>query len=498
MRTAHAPPHSPLWPLPGSRRPDPAEALRALALPAARALLSRLDRDPDSPTAGSFDPRGESPASVTAAGILALAAIERGTLPLTVVRRSAQWLDRAIGAVAATSLRDGAIDPRPLHAALTVLTPADASAPRALPWRALARRVTALATRSPLPSPIDEAHRIVTLVRALRLPPLLLDEWVASRASSATAALLRRQSPEGWFPESGACDAEAGLRLLDPLTELAALSEDPELEGAIDSLLRFLTSIPTRDARLPASAHRQARPLHGIVGLVRLAQTHPVATWLLEGNLPDLDLAPAPETTASLLSALPHLTGLVPPIPPRLPAETWWPEAGLWVVRPQGRVWEAIVHGNDGGVVELRRPGGEPRTALGWRLRQGGRSWETTHRAGGWELKKEEGRLTVRGCATPRSQPRTRVGRLVARIARCLPRESPPEVERRIELDSCGVVISDRLPPLQGGSADGMPGATPEARALAGTTPPRLSLDEGARPTIAWQGEADPREETLL
>ncbi|MGA1535485.1 MAG: hypothetical protein ACO4B4_13430, partial [Planctomycetota bacterium] len=92
MRTAHAPPHSPLWPLPGSRRPDPAEALRALALPAARALLSRLDRDPDSPTAGSFDPRGESPASVTAAGILALAAIERGTLPLTVVRRSAQWL----------------------------------------------------------------------------------------------------------------------------------------------------------------------------------------------------------------------------------------------------------------------------------------------------------------------------------------------------------------------------------------------------------------------
>lgn len=202
---------------------------RRLALAALPRFLGTLDREPWSPTSGSFDRDHwgwqfrDFPVTMLQAGVVPLAAVWSGAWagnPYARSERLRDWIVSALEATLRRQHRNGAFDSvapftqdhgvtlQMAHAFATTLNALGDAIPDAL--RSRLRDAVALACRFALRSDEDYAfisnHRALFALAWLRAGRLLDDAAMIARAEHEVRAIVARQSREGWYAEYGGAD----------------------------------------------------------------------------------------------------------------------------------------------------------------------------------------------------------------------------------------------------------------------------------------------------
>ena len=224
----------------------------------------------------------------------------------------------------------------------------------------------------------DVDHHLAWIARTPRLPPryegdviramvegavLTRDARLLARARPRLAALLARQSPEGWFPENDGADAFAPSRLVEALARVRQITGWEELEKPLHRAVRFLLPFVRTDGRLAGTQGTCGAALASPLGIELLAPTMPEAATLavtcrtsaerlpVEGCVGWTDeqvAAIGASIAQAALHAPPVVEGAVAPsqVPPGL---TYFAQAGIAVIRT-GRM-HAVVAGRRGGAV---------------------------------------------------------------------------------------------------------------------------------------------------
>jgi hypothetical protein len=479
-----------------------ARAFHAYASAQLARLLTQMDRDPDSPTFGSFDRPywhykvHDFPSAILQQGLFVLEAIRSAALPTPaptpVVER---WCLGAVQALTRQVRRGGDVDEYypfersypaaafGLYAVARVLVDWHAKAPRlagAVDRPRLAALARHVAAREERQASNQQAAGLAGLALAVRGG--LLPASVA-RVEAHADRLFAAQHPEGWFEEYGGPDFGYLSVTLDALADYHDATGDARALAAADRAVDFLAGLVGADGRLPSTLNSRNTDYVVPYGLVRTGARNPRAAWLVARLFAGLDGRDHPIRAtddryhahyvfASIVRSLPHLAALVPaePVPPA--GERWLPGCGYWVVWAPDGAWTAYVAARKGGLVRIHRAGGRPPVVEhGWRIHAPGRLWTTNWWSPAWRVAWEPGRVRVEGrCQRGRFRlptPLRHVAlRLLARLvgARLVPllkralifRPGPadgPDFARTVEMGPDGVRLVDRLGGLPGGVA---------------------------------------------
>jgi hypothetical protein len=469
-------------------------------------VLTQMDRDPDSPTFGSFDrpywhyKMQDFSSAILQQGLHTLEAIRAGTVPAAApAALVARWAIGAVNALARqVGRRGGVAEYYPfersypaaafaLYAVARVLTDWRDAAPALLasvergPLERLAAHV---ARRSETQAANQQAAGLAGLALAARVG--LLPAGAAAIERHA-ARLFAAQHPEGWFPEYGGPDFGYLSVTLDALADYHDATGDERARQAVDRAVAFLARLVGADGRLPSTLNSRNTDYVVPYGLVRAGARLPQAAWLAQTLFSDLgeghaidamdDRYHAHYVFASVVRSLPHLARLVPPRAPGAEAGVWMPGCGIFAAWGADRRWTAYVGARKGGLVRIHRAGGQPPLAdHGWRIRAGTRLWTSNWWSPDWTVRAEPkaARVAIEGrCHRVRFHVpgparhaalrllafalRDRIIPLLKRLMIFRPGATDgPRIQRVVEIGPDGVVVTDRL------------GAWPGARAAPG------------------------------
>lgn len=247
--------------------PDPSgassSAYWAPLLEATPRLLGALDREPLSPTWGSFDRDHwawkfrDFPVTMLQAGVLPLAWLWRtpGTgNPWAGSANLLHWIQGALEVVLARQHRNGAWDTVAPNSqdhgvtlaqcyvlATTAQRLGDACpAPLAERIGEALLRGTRFAARSDEDYAFITNHQALFALAWLRAGRQLGDEALGRRADQVIAGIIAHQSPDGWYAEYGGPDPGYETFALQHLAELERERPSPELSRSVDRSLEFL------------------------------------------------------------------------------------------------------------------------------------------------------------------------------------------------------------------------------------------------------------------
>lgn len=463
-------------------------------------VLTQLDRDPDSPTFGCFDRNywhykiRDFPSTILQQGLFTLEAMRQGRVALPPTETIDQWCVGAVNALARQVDRQGRVNEYypfeagyppaafGLYAAGRVLLDWQQQAPHLLaqvhqaPLRRLAHH---LAQRVERGATNQQAAGLAGLALAARVG-LLPDQ--ADRLETLASLIFQEQHPEGWFNEYGGPDFGYLTVTLDALVDYHDATGDDRAIAAIDRAIHFLAQLVGVDGRLPSTLNSRNTDYVVPYGLVRAAQRHPTAAWLVTTLFRDLDRPThflwstddryhCHYIFASVVRSLPYLPTMQSPQPPEHPKTTWLAGCGFWIYRPPQATWTAFVAARKGGLVRLHRLDKPPLLDHGWRIVRGDDIWTTNWWSADWQIQYDGDRLHLSGqCQQTQfhlpSPWKNGVLRLLAWALRqrVIPllkqvmifrsgQQTGPHYERILEIDEQGLRLQDRFASLPGARA---------------------------------------------
>lgn len=260
--------------IPDLSGPVTAAYLRPI-LEATPRLLGTLDREPLSPTWGSFDRDHwawkfrDFPVTMLQAGVLPLAWLWRTPAPDNPWCGSEAllgWMQGALGAILDRQHRNGAFDtvaPNSQDHGVTLaqcyilatasdLLGNDCPGPLADRIAGALRRGAEFAARSSEDYAFISNHQALFALTWHRLGDRLADPALSAHADRVLSEILKHQSPDGWFAEYGGPDPGYESFTLQHLAQLEQERPAAALSAAIDRSLAFLAHCVQPDGGLGA------------------------------------------------------------------------------------------------------------------------------------------------------------------------------------------------------------------------------------------------------
>lgn len=235
------------------------------ALRAMPRLLGTLDRDPTSPTAGSFDRDHwawkfrDFPITMLQSSVLPLAAVWSLNASDTRYARSPVllgWIESALRAILRRQRRNGAFDsvgPNTqdhgvtLAMAFTLATTVRTLGEAALPGelvasvRAAIRRCTDFARRSQEDYAFISNHQALFALAWRRAGEFLGDDSLGAQGDRVIQEILNRQSSEGWYEEYGGADPGYETLGVNYLAQYQRERPSPALAQSLQRAVEFLS-----------------------------------------------------------------------------------------------------------------------------------------------------------------------------------------------------------------------------------------------------------------
>jgi hypothetical protein len=292
----------------------PGTLYRAFVMRAAPRLLGMLDRDPESPTVGSFDRDHwawkfrDFPIAMLQTGIVPVAMLyanKRPDNPYGGAPRMLEWIVAAITATIRRQHRNGAFDSvAPFsqdHGVTLQLILALTTALRVLrndvsdalrdQVAAAVRRGCAFAARSDEDYAFISNHQAFFALAWLRAGELLGDGALSRRAATTIDGIIDRQSADGWYAEYGGPDPGYESLGISYLATYLVDSEHPRLAESLSRSVRFFSHFVHPDGSVGGCYGSRLTQLWYPSGFELLASTDPVAGRIAAFLRPRLDRA---------------------------------------------------------------------------------------------------------------------------------------------------------------------------------------------------------------
>ena len=474
-------------------------ALRQVAERQLPRVLTQLDRDLDSPTAGCFDRNHwhykirDYPSSILQQGAFLLEGMRRGDLGASLQldeEKITDWTVAAVQALGRQVDRAGGVDEYypyersypaaafGLHAAAVILRGWQTDAPELLDridFTPLARLAKHLSGRFEGKASNQQAIGLAALAVATHIPALHVSR---ERVEGIADRFFALQHNEGWFDEYGGPDLGYLAVTLDALADLEDATGDPRAARAVDRAVDFFAAVIGTDGAVPGTLNSRNTDYVVPYGLTRAAARNATAAWLLEEWFQDADdpthfLAATDDRYhshyiyASIVRSLPHLAAVRHPEEPPRDQDLWLPGAGYRILRSEDGSWSLAIAAKKGGLIRLHRRGQAPLVDHGWRLHGERALWSTNFWNLDLEIDSDDGAVEVRGRATSAKPLKaTPLKHMILRGAAWLGRErlipllkramifrsseAGPEFTRRIEWSAEELRVIDRFPPRAG------------------------------------------------
>ena len=456
-------------------------------------VLTQMDRDPDSPTAGCFDRNywhykiRDFPSSILQQGVHTLEAMRRGQIPSWKTGKPThEWSVNAINALSRQVDRAGGVDEYypyersypasafGLYAACRVLWDWQREQSNCLAkidWAGLKRLARHVSRRIESQASNQQAAGLAGMALASKLEALQLDPQAVQQHADRFFA---SQHEEGWWDEYGGPDFGYLTVTLDALADYYDATQDDRALKATDRAVAFLAKLVGVDGRLPSTLNSRNTDYVVPYGLTRAAQRNGQAAWLVrtlfaEANDPSHFLWATDDryhchyVFASVVRALPYLSSMIQSEAPSLDEDEWLEGCGYWIKRPAHARWTAFVGARKGGLVRIHRTDAPPVVEFGWRIRAGKRLMVTNWWSDQWAIERRPGQLLLSGqcqkAGYHASSPsrhmvlrmlsfflHDRVIPLLKRIMIFRPnRQKGPAFTRTIAIDASGVTVSDTI-----------------------------------------------------
>jgi hypothetical protein len=493
-------------------------------------VLTQMDRDPESPTFGSFDRNHwhykirDFASSILQQGVFTIEAARTGVIA---TEAEPETLERwAIGAVNAlsrqTDATGGVNEYYPyersypasafgLMAVARVLFDWQTSAPHLLEnvnWPGLRRLARLLGKRVEAQASNQQAAGLAGLALASRIDEMKIDQASVIRIADQ---FLPTQHAEGWFDEYGGPDFGYLAVTLDAMADYHDATGDDRALDASDRAVAFLARVIGADGRLPTTCNSRNTDYVVPYGLARTGARNATAAWLVDtlfGQVDDPehflwatdDRYHSHYIFASVVRSLPWISGMVDAETPDLPSTDWLPGCGYFIHRSEGGEWSACVAAKKGGLVRIHRRDDFPIVDHGWRI-QGKKFWTSNWWSDDWEIEHDGGTVRIGGpCQVVSHEigsPSKHVGlRAAAKLlgSRLIPllkqfiifragKQTGPRFDRTVEVNSSGVRIIDRFEATKGSTATTSPRQNIRHVASADS----FNREELRPPLIGWQ-----------
>lgn len=277
------------------------EALyRASVMRAAPRLLGMLDRDPESPTVGSFDRDHwawkfrDFPIAMLQTGMVPLAMLyadRKPDNPYGGSPRMLEWTAAAIRATIRRQHRNGAFDSvAPFsqdHGVTLQLVLALTTALRVLrndvsnalhdEVATAVRRACAFAARSDEDYAFISNHQAFFALAWLRAGELLDDADLSRRAAATIDGIIDRQSADGWYAEYGGPDPGYESLGISYLATYLVATEHPRLAESLSRSVKFFSHFVHPDGSVGGCYGSRLTQLWYPSGFELLAASDPVA-----------------------------------------------------------------------------------------------------------------------------------------------------------------------------------------------------------------------------
>ncbi len=279
---------------------DRATFYRGLALEAMPRLLGMLDREPFSPTEGSFDRDHwgwhfrDFPIGMLQAGLAPMALLWANAWPGNAYAGSGrlrEWILRALKGTIARQHRNGSFDSvgpytqdhgvtlQMAHTFAVTLKCLGDAVPDTLARQAC--EAVERACRFALASDEDYAfisnHRALFALAWLRSGALLHDDRLKSRGGEELAKVLEHQSDEGWYDEYGGADPGYQSLGMVYLTEYQREHPSDRLGESLRRAVDFMSHMIHPDGGLGGVYGSRMTSLWFPSGFERLAARNPIA-----------------------------------------------------------------------------------------------------------------------------------------------------------------------------------------------------------------------------
>ncbi|MGQ0642804.1 MAG: hypothetical protein ACT4P6_18830 [Gemmatimonadaceae bacterium] len=278
---------------------------RALALRAAPRLLGMLDRDPESPTVGSFDRDHWSwkfrdfPIAMLQTGVVPMALLYADAAPDNPYAGAARMLDWTLASIKATlrrQHRNGAFDSvAPFsqdHGVTLQLVLALATALRVLKNEASAalrdavsdavRRACAFAARSDEDYAFISNHQGFMALGWHAAGELLGDKELIARGAATVDRIMQHQSPDGWYAEYGGPDPGYESLGISYLATYLAATQHARLADSLKRSVEFYSHCILPDGSVGGAYGSRLTQLYYPAGLELVAAQDPLAARVVE------------------------------------------------------------------------------------------------------------------------------------------------------------------------------------------------------------------------
>lgn len=402
-----------------------------------RRILTQLDRDPDSPTAGCFDrvywhyKARDYSSAILQQSVHVLESARRGDIETDLSAQQAARLTKTAvaGLTRQINGQGGVNEYYPfensyvagafaLYAVCRVLLDWQETAPHLLEgidFPALQRLVDHMQNRrehrqngrsgmyrGTTPA-CQHATALAALTIAGELEPLKVSKEVVS---SNLQRLLEGQSSEGWFDEYGGPDFGYLSVTMDALADIHRITRADAVFSALERAVDFVARTVGPDGKIPFELGSRNTEYFYPYGLAYAARTNQAASWLLHTAFRDMnsprhflwsidDRYMAHCTLASIVKSLPYLPGAAEPKRPPGKESIWMPGSGLWLEHRAD--YTLAVSSRKGGIVRVARSNAAPLVDHGFRARAKNRKWTNNWWSSSLEVTKEEGKIVISG-----------------------------------------------------------------------------------------------------
>lgn len=465
-------------------------------------ILTQLDRDPDSPTFGSFDRdywhyrMRDFSSIVLQQGMLILATLsdfDHPDNPLYRHGRATEWVNASLKFWASQQLANGSFNEYypfeegypptafSLLAVVLVFRSRGFTEPD-LPVKVAIQKACDWLLDHPEQRALNqESAGLAGLALAARIPGIRVD---AGRLELRLSAFFQSQSSEGWFPEYGGFDLGYLSETIDCLWDYHETTCDQRAMAAMERAVQFMAHFIPVAGDLPVMTNSRNTDYIVPYGLVKMAASNPLAARIVRrvfGSVgsPDCFLAATDDRYAchyvyqSFFRALQPLADMIKE-PVLLPCEKkgtfFFSEAGMFICHWPGR-HSIFVAGNKGGVVYFYTHEGLESVDYGWRWKLSRGKVAVTHWQGGSTVSAYaeadagqgvavEGRFSVHGwhTSTPLRHLLLRVAafvfgnRLISLLKETMIFKAPDAgvgYRREISVNDKELVITDVFPCVQ-------------------------------------------------
>ncbi|MGH7710974.1 MAG: hypothetical protein ACREOG_06800, partial [Gemmatimonadaceae bacterium] len=278
---------------------------RAIAFRAAPRLLGMLDRDPESPTIGSFDRDHWSwkfrdfPIAMLQTGMVPLALLYADRAPTNPYAGSARMLDWTLASMSGTlrrQHRNGAFDSvapysqdhgvtlQLVLALTTALRVLNEDVPGALRDQVAdaVRRACAFASRSDEDYAFISNHQGFFALAWHEAGRLLDDKELTDRGAATVDSIIQHQSPDGWYAEYGGPDPGYESLGIAYLATYLAHTSHARLAESLKRSVEFYTHCIHPDGSVGGSYGSRLTQLWYPSGFELLAATDPMSERVAE------------------------------------------------------------------------------------------------------------------------------------------------------------------------------------------------------------------------